>query len=138
MSIAESQIEQLKTAATKAAKHAYCPYSRFPVGAAILIESGQIITGCNVENASYSLTTCAERNAIFSAIAQHGRCTITAIAVYTPTETPAAPCGACRQVINEFGPQAEVHCFCNTEKTIHTQINQLLPHAFTQNDLDIK
>ena len=135
MPITKSQINDLKTAAAQAAKNAYCPYSGFHVGAAILIESGRIITGCNVENASYSLTICAERNAVFQAVTQHGQCKILAIAIYTPTDAPAAPCGACRQVINEFNPKAEVFCFCDSDKTIHTTITELLPNAFSQKDL---
>ena len=98
----------------RAAAHAYCPYSHFRVGAAVLTDRGEIFAGCNVENASYGLTICAERNAVFQAVAQaDGPLVIRAVVVYTPTAEPTAPCGACRQVINEFGPDAEVLSICD-------------------------
>src|SRR5271169_5350356 len=102
MEISEKDKTDLIAAARQAASHAYCPYSRFHVGAAILTGRGGIFAGCNVENASYGLTICAERNAIFQAVARQGATKIRAVLVYTPTKKPTAPCGACRQVINEF------------------------------------
>ena len=89
-------------AATGARLAAYAPYSSFRVGAALLCEGGEIITGCNVENLSYGLTICAERNAIFAAVAA-GRQGFEAIAIVADTEQPISPCGACRQVMCEFG-----------------------------------
>ena len=96
---------KLEKAARTAAKASYSPYSKFRVGAAILTGSGKVYTGANIENASYGLCNCAERTAIFTAAAA-GERTVKAVAVYTPTRTATTPCGACRQVINEFGPTA--------------------------------
>ncbi len=120
---------QLIQAARRSARSAYAPYSNFRVGAAILTERGEIFTGCNVENASYGLCNCAERTAIFTAVAA-GRRRIRQVTVYTPTEKATAPCGACRQVIYEFGPDARVLCICNGTDRIDTTITELLPHAF--------
>ena len=105
MEISPQHYSELVAAARAAAARAYCPYSHFQVGAAVLTGSGEIFAGCNVENASYGLTICAERNAVFQAVARgRGPLSICAVVVFTPTATPTAPCGACRQVINEFGP----------------------------------
>jgi cytidine deaminase len=112
-----------------AATSSYSPYSKFPVGAAVLTKSGKVFTGCNVENASYGLTICAERNAVFQAVAA-GETEIERVAIYTPTYNPTAPCGACRQVINEFGPRAEIMSGCLGVDTIHLYMDDLLPHAF--------
>lgn len=120
---------RLEKAARAAAKTSYSPYSKFRVGAAIVAGSGKIYSGCNVENASYSLCNCAERTAIFTAIAA-GETSISAVAVYTPTATPTSPCGACRQVINEFGPRVPVLCLCDGDARIDTTLDQLLPHSF--------
>ena len=120
---------RLEKAARAAAKNSYSPYSRFPVGAAILAGSGKIYTGCNVENASYGLCSCAERTAIFTAAAA-GERIFQAVAVYTPTATATSPCGACRQVINEFGPTAVVISICDSADRIETTLDRLLPHAF--------
>ena len=98
--------ERLMDAARLAADTAYAPYSNFPVGAAVLTADGTIVTGCNVENASYPLTNCAERVAIGTAVAAGAR-EIQAIAVYAPRMEAVTPCGACRQVINEFKPATE-------------------------------
>ena len=98
--LSAAQIRRLEKAARAAAKKSYSPYSEFPVGAAIVCGSGQVFTGCNVENASYGLCNCAERTAIFSAAAT-GERVVTAVVVYTPTPTPSSPCGACRQVMLE-------------------------------------
>jgi cytidine deaminase len=122
---------ELVAAAREAAAHAYCPYSKFPVGAAVLTDRGEIYSGCNVENASYGLTICAERNAVFQAAAQAARpLVIRAIVVFTPTEVPTAPCGACRQVINEFGPDAEVISVCAGPGVNRRRLAELLPEAF--------
>ena len=123
------------TAAVAAHEAAYCPYSRFRVGAAILTSTGEIFAGCNVENASYGLTICAERSAVFGMVAR-GRRDIVAVAVYTPTQIPSAPCGACRQVLNEFGPDADVFLFCDASDDVRTTLAQLLPHAFGPKNLD--
>jgi cytidine deaminase len=121
----------LLTTAKQAGARAYCPYSKFRVGAAVMTEQGGIFGGCNVENASYGLTMCAERNAIFQAIAgTAGPVRIRALLVYTPTSVPTAPCGACRQVINEFGPDCEVLCLCDGSDEIVLTLGDLLPSAF--------
>ena len=124
-----AQLKKLKAAAKTAAGRAYAPYSKFTVGAAILTSTGKIYSGCNVENASYGLTNCAERTAIFSAVAAQER-KLQCVVVFTPTKTATAPCGACRQVINEFGPAARVISFCASSDTIDTTITALLPAAF--------
>jgi cytidine deaminase len=120
---------QLKAAAKSVSEHAYCPYSKFRVGAAVLTQGGEIFSGSNVENASYGLTICAERNAIFQMVAKAQQ-PIQAIVIYTPTKSPSAPCGACRQVINEFGPEAEVISFCDGPDVLRKKLSELLPDAF--------
>ena len=100
---------KLLQAATKVMKNAHAPYSNFRVGAAILLSNGKIFSGCNVENASYGMTNCAERTAIFSAVAQLGpKIEIRAVSVVNDQGVPCSPCGACRQVIYEFGPDATI------------------------------
>jgi cytidine deaminase len=132
--ISENKLNALKSAAVAASRRAYCPYSRFPVGSAVLMDDGRIFAGCNVENASYGLTICAERNAVFQAVAA-GSQRIVAAVVFTPTPKPSAPCGACRQVMNEFGPAAEVYIFCSSDEVLRTSIPELLTYAFGPTDL---
>jgi cytidine deaminase len=120
---------RLERAARRAANRAYAPYSKFRVGAAVLAGSGKIFSGCNIENASFGLCNCAERTAIFSAIAA-GEQKIAAVAVYTPTKTATSPCGACRQVLNEFGPHALVISICDSADRLEATLDQLLPAAF--------
>jgi cytidine deaminase len=127
-------LRRLEKSARAAAKKSYSPYSKFPVGAAVLAGSGKTYAGCNVENASYGLCNCAERTAIFSAVAA-GEKKITAVAVFTPTPEPTMPCGACRQVINEFGPGAVVTSVCDSAHRIETTLDALLPAAFGPHDL---
>src|SRR5262245_42938991 len=122
-------IEALRERAVAAAGHAYCPYSQFRVGAAVVSCSGAIYSGCNVENSSYGLTNCAERTAIFQMVAA-GETELKAIVIYTPTPTPTAPCGACRQVLNEFNPDAEVISICDGPEVIRSTVRELLPGAF--------
>ena len=124
----------MRALAEDAATRAYAPYSNFRVGAAVLCESGAIFAAPNVENASYSLTICAERNAIFQAVS-NGCTRIRAVVVFTPTDRPCPPCGACRQVISEFGPNAEVFSFSATGDCLHANVRDLLPHAFGPGDL---
>ena len=114
-------IERLKAVARSASDHAYCPYSKFRVGAAVLSGKGDIFAGCNVENASYGLTICAERNATFQMVAK-AQTVIRVLVIYTPTPTPTAPCGACRQVINEFGPEAEIISCCDGSQALHMRL----------------
>ena len=125
----EADLTALIARARAAAGNAYMPYSKFKVGAAVLTDDGQVFAGCNVENASYGLTICAERNAVFQMVAQ-GRLKIRAVAIYTPTKTPTAPCGACRQVINEFGPDALVVSGCDGPERTVFRLSELLPGAF--------
>lgn len=111
-------------------KHAYARYSHFRVGAALLTDTGRIFLGCNVENASYGVTNCAERTAIFSAIARSGpKLNIRAIAVVNDQDVPCSPCGACRQVIYEFGPHATVF-FKSSKGWKESLITELLPEGF--------
>ncbi|MBM4040222.1 MAG: cytidine deaminase [Planctomycetes bacterium] len=131
MRIPADLVDRLVAAARRASERAYCPYSRFPVGAAVLTEDGGIHAGCNVENASYGLTMCAERNAIFLAVASSpGEPRVRCVVIYTPTEEPTAPCGACRQVIREFGPDAEVISTCDTPAVLCSSTRELLPESF--------
>ena len=125
---------RLEQAARRAAGTAYAPYSRFRVGAAVLTGSGKIFAGCNVENASYGLCNCAERTALFTAVAA-GERKIRAVAVFTPTPTPKMPCGACRQVIHEFGPKAVVISICKGRMRTEHPLDHLLPAAFGPKDL---
>lgn len=119
--------------AAAAAARAYAPYSGFRVGAALLTESGQVYAGCNVENASYGLTVCAERAAVFAAVAAEGpRLRVRALALACDPPAPCAPCGACRQVLAEFGPAAVVIYPAGTEHR-RTTVDSLLPARF---DLD--
>jgi len=132
--ISESALRRLEKSARAAAARAYAPYSRFPVGAAVLGGTGKVYSGCNVENASYGLCNCAERTAIFSAVAA-GERSIRAVTVYTPTPLPTAPCGACRQVIHEFGPDSLIISVCDAKSRIETRLSALLPGAFGPGDL---
>src|SRR4029079_13546371 len=129
-SMSEADCQRVERAARAAAATAYCPYSNFAVGAAVLTADGAIGAGCNVENASFGLTICAARNAIFRAVADGARA-IVAVAVYTPTAAPATPCGACRQVIAEFGRDALVRCVCDGPAHAQYTLADLLPAAFT-------
>jgi cytidine deaminase len=120
----------LLRAALKVMKHAHAPYSKFRVGAALLTTKGKLFVGCNVENASYGLTNCAERTAIFSAVAELGpKFEIRAIAIANDQGVPCSPCGACRQVIYEFGPDATI-LFQGKKAWKKSHITELLPEGF--------
>jgi cytidine deaminase len=125
----EVQWSALARAAKAASANAYARYSGFRVGAAVLTADGAIAGGCNVENASYGLTVCAERNAVFRAVAD-GAKAVTALVVYTPTPQPVTPCGACRQVLAEFGQDAIVRCICDGPGVREFTLAELLPGAF--------
>lgn len=114
--------------AQAAVEQAYAPYSGFRVGAALLCADGSVVTGCNVENASYSLTICAERNAIFKAVSQ-GQRDFAAIAIYVDSDEIFPPCGACRQVLAEFNPSIQV-LYANRLGSILSDLETLLPQAF--------
>ncbi len=121
----------LQSAAEQAAAQAYAPYSQFPVGVAVLAASGKIYTGCNVENASYGGTVCAERNAIAAAVVA-GERKFSALLVYTPQAMLTPPCGICRQVIAEFfTPDAPVASCNHLQQQQQWTLGELLPAAFT-------
>lgn len=113
--------------------NAYAPYSNFPVGAAIEAEDGRIFVGCNVENASYGLTICAERMAVGAAVVAGAR-RFRRVAVTTAVEPPASPCGACRQLLMEFGPDMEV-LGVGPKSERRWTLRQLLPDAFNRESL---
>jgi cytidine deaminase len=129
--------DQLLTRARAAAEHAYVPYSEFPVGAAALASDGSIHTGCNIENASYGLTICAERTTVSSAISA-GHRQIVAVAVSAPKVAGTTPCGACRQFLNEFRPGDSdvVIILDDRDSGESVWLNQLLPQAFGPRSLD--
>jgi cytidine deaminase len=124
-----SDADRLVTAARQARERAVAPYSNFRVGAAIETADGTIITGCNIENASYGLTICAERVAMFKALSD-GHRRFTRMAVVADTAAPTSPCGACRQVLWEFGHDLEIVLANLTEVTGRHQMADLLPLAF--------
>jgi cytidine deaminase len=119
----------LKAAALAVQARAYVPYSEYRVGAALLTAGGEVVCGCNVENATYGATCCAERTAVFAAVAQ-GHTSFRAIAVATNGEAPGTPCGICRQVLAEFGDDIEVLCFTPQGGEARYRLSELLPHAF--------
>lgn len=127
--------ERLLSAAREAAAHAYAPYSKFRVGAALLFEDGMVVTGCNVENVSFGLTSCAERNALFRAVSEHGPARrIVAVAVTNLNEAASPPCGACRQVMAEFAAPHAIVLFpgeiAGEIRTLERTLEAMLPHGF--------
>ena len=120
--------DSLIDAARAAQRHAYAPYSRYRVGAALEAENGAVFVGCNVENASYGLTICAERAAVAAAVAGGAR-RIRRAVVVTDSDPPAAPCGACRQVLNEFGANMTVEAV-GPARSLRWALSDLLPSAF--------
>ena len=121
--------------AIKIRENAYVPYSKFQVGAALLTKSGNVYTGCNIENAAYPVSCCAERVAIFKAISE-GETEFVQMAVAADTERPVPPCGSCRQVMSEFfAPQMEIH-LTNLNKDVKTfTMEKLLPFSFNNDDM---
>jgi cytidine deaminase len=128
MNVTLENMQRLVAAASAVRDRAYAPYSRFRVGAALLLADGSIITGCNVENASFGLTVCAERNAVAAAVAA-GITSFVAIAVVSDTSPPATPCGACRQVLSEFGDMPVILANTAGARKI-TSVADLLPDSF--------
>lgn len=127
--------KQLVDEAIQARKHAYVPYSRFPVGAALVTSDGQVFRGCNVENASYGLCNCAERTAVFKAVSE-GVHRFAAVAVVADTDGPVSPCGACRQVLSEFcAPEVPVYLADMKGNIRETTVGELLPGAFGKEDV---
>jgi cytidine deaminase len=127
--------EELLEQAKLALKNSYSPYSKFSVGAAIRTKDDQIYTGTNIENASYSLTICAERVAVFKAISS-GHTSFTDLAIVSSSEAPTFPCGACRQVLSEFSPDIRIYLGENENQIFY--LTDLLPHAFDSNQLEKK
>lgn len=121
--------DALARAAREVRARAYAPYSAFTVGAALLAEDGRVFVGANVENASYGLCQCAERSAIGSAIAAGAR-RFRAIAIASPGDVPATPCGMCRQVLAEFPPSFPIRCYAERGEPIETDVASALPGAF--------
>ncbi|MDD3593230.1 MAG: cytidine deaminase [Candidatus Gastranaerophilales bacterium] len=127
--------DELLAKAKEVSKNAYAPYSNFPVGACVLFENGNMYTGCNVENASYGLSLCAERNAISTAVAAGEKAKLVAIAIVAENMLDCPPCGACRQWIYEFSPDAEL-IFETKDGYCTTTIKELLPKGFVLNTKD--
>src|SRR5258706_15342089 len=128
----EALQERLLAAAREAMANAYAPYSKFQVGAALITEDGAVFTGCNVENASYGLTNCAERTAIFTAVsaAAGKKLRIRALAVVNSGNIACSPCGACRQVLAEFGQEAIIW-YQGADGIRQKTVHQLLPDGFS-------
>ena len=128
--------EQLIALAFEAKKNSYSPYSKYPVGACVLTKDGKTFKGANIENASFGLTNCAERSAIFATYSKgYRKKDIEAIAIVSDGEKLAAPCGACRQVLNELLQKDTPIILSNGVKTIETNINELLPMSFDPEDV---
>jgi cytidine deaminase len=132
--------QRLRELAAAAAANSYSPYSRFRVGAALLLEDGSIVTGCNVENSSYRLTSCAEQAAIARAVSERGpNIRLRAVAVANLNNTASMPCGACRQTLSEFGDDEVLVLYPGEGGTDEsTTLGSLLPHAFRMQFLDPK
>lgn len=129
--------EELVAEALKARERSYSPYSKFAVGAALLCKDDEVFYGANIENASYPLSMCAERNAIYNAI-MHGKEMedFLALAVVGNTDSPISPCGACRQVLSELFPRDGKIILANLKGDIkETNIDEMLPYAFDDSDL---
>ena len=126
----ERDIGDLIMKAKEVCQNAYAPYSKFHVGCVLLSDNEQIYSGCNIENISFGLTICAERVAISKAISIEGpKFRIKKVVIYTPTEMPITPCGACRQVLIEFGDDFEIISTCNSNEMIRKSIEELLPDS---------
>lgn len=131
----KEMIEQLTKEATAMLTRAYVPYSKFPVGASLLTKEGEIFSGCNIENASFGLTNCAERTALFKAISE-GKKEFDYLVVTGDTEGPISPCGACRQVMAEFcDPDMPVLLTNKSGDSQETTVTGLLPGAFKSGDM---
>lgn len=134
--ISQEIFNKLKSLAKSVSEKAYCPYSNYHVGAAVYSKQGNYYAGCNVENASYGGTICAERNAVCQMIAAGDR-EISAVVTYTPTETTGPPCGICRQFINEFADaDVPIISYCNSNSLDNSNMKGILPNAFGPKNLD--
>ena len=128
-------LDELKALAVSMLDRAYCPYSHFPVGAALECDDGAVYTGCNVENAVYPAGICAERNAIFHAVAE-GHTHFRRIVIAGRSQDYCVPCGICRQVMQEFAPELEVICLNGAGEAKTFTLKELLPYGFDHNWLD--
>ncbi len=128
-------LDRLVTLAREMLAYSYAPYSRFNVGAALETDTGEVFTGCNVENASYGLTLCAEQNAVAAAVSR-GRRRFRRLVVVTGGQRAVAPCGRCRQVLAEFGTDLMVYGVANGER-VHWQLKDLIPDHFGGDFLDV-
>ena len=124
---------ELINIAVEASEKAYAPYSRFAVGAALECDDGTVFTGCNIENAAYGCTNCAERTAVFKAVSE-GKREFRRIAIFADTEDYCMPCGTCRQVLNEFAPTIEVLSVRRDGRYVSYSLKELLPKSFSLND----
>lgn len=124
---------ELINIAVEAAEKAYAPYSKFAVGAALECNDGTVFTGCNIENASYGCTNCAERTAVFKAVSE-GRKEFRRIAIFADTDDYCMPCGTCRQVLNEFAPSIEVLSVRRDGRYVSYSLKELLPKSFSLKD----
>ena len=129
-----SSADTLRDAAFAAMENAYAPYSRFRVGAALRTSAGEIVTGCNVENAAYGEALCAERVAVAAAVAQ-GMKEFDEIAIASESDDPSPPCGSCRQTMSEFAPELKVTSYAKNGKYATWRLADLLPEAFALNHL---
>ena len=132
MKRSSTQVTSLREAAMRALDNAYAPYSNFRVGAAVRTRTGEIITGCNVENSAFGNAICAETLAVASAVSQ-GLTDFDEIAIATDDVEPTPPCGACRQVLNEFAPHIKISSYTRDGKEAAWTLDELLPHAFVLN-----
>ena len=128
-------LDALKSLAIQMMDKAYCPYSRFPVGAALECKDGTVFTGCNIENASYPIGSCAERTAISKAISE-GHRDFVRIVIAGKTDEPCVPCGMCRQFMKEFAPDLEVICLNVHGDAVSFKLNDLLPYGFDNSFLN--
>lgn len=126
------ELKPLLDLAKSAARRAYAPYSKFPVGAAVVTDDGRMYSGCNIENASYGLSMCAERVAIFSAVAAGDKWGVRSLVLYTPTDRSYTPCGACRQVLAEFAREdPHIICCSDSGETLFFRLSELFPKGFS-------
>src|SRR6201992_3960773 len=129
--LTQDEKQRLRELATSVAGNAYAPYSGFRVGSALLLSDGAIVTGCNVENCSYRLTSCAEQAAIARAVSERGPAVrLRAVAVANLNDAASMPCGACRQTLTEFGDDATLILYSGESADEETTLGELLPHAF--------
>ena len=137
MKVSTAQLKKLREAAIEGQANAYAPFSQFQVGAAILTKSGNIFSGCNVENASYGATVCAERVATWKALSSGDRSSIVGVYVIVNAKDSWPPCGLCRQVLVEFAhPKAKVFCEGTSKRMVTYDLAALMPKAFKPKALE--